>query len=388
MSKSPLAAAPTPPDHGVERRKLAGIVLGLTAVIALMVLAYAGPALNAGPKDLPLAVSGPEPAVGRLISSLDAGSPGAFEVTAFDSAEGVADQIREGKAIGGIAVSESGVALYTAAGAGAPYLALLNGVGAQLEASGHAVTYSELAPTTEDDPAGSGVATLGLPLIFGGMASAAALLLAYRGSVTSRVMAAFTLAVLEGFAAAAILQFVFGSFDGSYWLTAAALSAGIAAISFTVLGLGLLIGYPGIAVGAVLMLFVSNPLSGLASGPAWLPQPWGEIGQYLPVGATASAIRSAAYFDGSGSAHAGLVLAAWALCGLALALAAGRRRGQVFGHLDDGDRQRRDEPAGGAAALHGHRAERAAVAHEGVQVEVRPRAGRPRSRSRRRPGRR
>ena len=318
MPQSPMTTTPISTDHGRRRRQLAGIMLGLSTVIALMVLAFATPALNSGAKDLPLAVSGPEAAVAQLTSTLQTGSPGTFAVTAFDSAQGVADRIREQKAIGGIVVTESGLTIYTAAGAGAPYLALLNGVGAQLATSGQDVTYSDLAPTTEDDPTGASIATLGLPLIFGGMTSAAALLLAYRGSVTSRLVAAFTLAVLEGLLAVAILQFLFGSFDGSYWLTTAALSAGIAAIAFTVLGLGLLIGYPGLAVGAVLMLVVSNPLSGLASGPAWLPQPWGEIGQHLPVGATASAIRSAAYFDGSGSAEAWLVLTTWALCGLAM----------------------------------------------------------------------
>ena len=112
---------------------------------------------------------------------------------------------------------------------------------------------------------------LGLPLVFGGMASAAALLLGHRGSVRSRVTAATAIAVLAGFTVTAILQFGFGSFDGSYWATAAAASAGIAAISLTVLGLGLLLGRHGLGLGAVLMLFVANPLAGLATGPAWLP---------------------------------------------------------------------------------------------------------------------
>jgi hypothetical protein len=75
-----LTTAPTSTDHGGQRRKLAGIVLGLTTVIALMVLAFAAPALNSGAKDLPLAVSGPEPAVARLTSTLETGSPGTFDV--------------------------------------------------------------------------------------------------------------------------------------------------------------------------------------------------------------------------------------------------------------------------------------------------------------------
>jgi hypothetical protein len=319
MSGSSSTTSPTPADPDRRHRRLAVIVLGLTAAIAVMVLAFAAPALNAGAEDLPLAVSGPGPATEQFTATLEAQNPGTFDVTTHDSVDQAEDAIRHQEAIGGVVLSESGMTIQTATGAGAPYASLLRGIGSQLAASDQDVTYSELAPTTEDDPTGLGISALGLPLIFGGMATAAALLLGYRGSVMSRLVAASTLAVLAGLVGAAILQFGFGAFDGSYWFTAAALAAGITAISFTVLGLGLLVGYPGLAAGAVLTLFVSNPLSGLASGPAWLPPPWGEIGQYLPVGAAGSAIRSAVYFDGHGSAGTWLVLAAWAFAGLALA---------------------------------------------------------------------
>lgn len=317
MSASLLTVSPA--DPGGRRRRLAAIVLGLTTAIGVMVLAFAAPALNAGAEDLPLAVSGTAPAVEQFAAALEAQDPDTFEVTVFGSADQAGRAIRDQGAIGGVVLSDSGVTILTAAGAGAPYVSLLKVIGSHLAASDQDVTYSELVPTTADDPTGIGISVLGLPLIFGGMASAAALLLGYRGSLTSRLVAAFTVAVLGGFVAAAILQFGFGAFDGSYWLTAAALSTGITAISLPVLGLGLLVGYPGLATGAVIMLFVANPLSGLASGPSWLPQPWGEIGQFLPVGAAGSAIRSAAYFEGRGSLGAWLVLLIWTLGGLALA---------------------------------------------------------------------
>ena len=102
-------------------------------------------------------------------------------------------------------------------------------------------------------------------------------------------------------------------------------SAGIASISLVVLGLGMLIGPPGIGLGAVLMLFISNPISGLVAGWWFLPQPWGLIGQYLPLGASATALRSAAYFDGAGSGRAWVVMACWMLVGIALAYIGSRR---------------------------------------------------------------
>lgn len=327
MTTTATSPAPdaAPPEGRTSPRSLVGIVLGIPAVIALMLLAFAAPALHSGPKDLPLAVSGPPPVVAQLTGAIQQQAPGAFAVTTYASTDEAATAIRHREAIGGLAATPTGLTIQTAAGAGAPYSALLKGIGVQLSAGGQHVTYAELAPVPSADPAGAGLTTLGLPLIFGGMAAAVALVLAYRGALAVRLVAMFAVAIVGGFGATAILQFGFGAFEGSYLLTASAVAAGIAAISATVLGLGHLLGAAGVGLGAVLMLFVSNPISGLATGPAWLPQPWGDLGQYLPVGAAGTAMRSAAYFDGSGATRAWIVLACWIVGGVLLAAASARR---------------------------------------------------------------
>lgn len=324
------AAADEPTATSVDSsKKLIGLVLGLVVVLTLMLLAFTAPALNSGPEDLPLAVSGPDKGVSQVTGALEKQSPGTFDVTTYHSTEDAEEAIRERDAIGGISVGSSGVTIQTAAGAGASYKQLLTGVGSGLEASGQEVEYSELAATTDEDPSTIAVSTLGMPLVFGGMATAALLLLAYRGTTRARLGGAFALALLGGFTVAAVLQFGFGAFDGPYWQIALAIAAGIVAISSVVLGLGTLLGTPGIGLGAVTMLFIANPLSGLASGPAWLPQPWGEVGQYLPVGAAGSLIRSVAFFDGGGALGHAIILVAWIGMGLVLAALgeARRRRG-------------------------------------------------------------
>lgn len=75
---------------------------------------------------------------------------------------------------------------------------------------------------------------------------------------------------------------------------------------------------PGITVGALNMVFVANPLSAIATGPDWLPQPWGDFGRFLPIGAAGTVIRSAAFCEGAGSGRALLVLGAWIVLGLVL----------------------------------------------------------------------
>ena len=78
-----MATTAHPPTTADSPSKLVAIVLGLTAMVALMLLAFAAPALHSGPEDLPLAVSGPEPATSQVTAALDEQVPGAFDVTTY-----------------------------------------------------------------------------------------------------------------------------------------------------------------------------------------------------------------------------------------------------------------------------------------------------------------
>ena len=96
---------------------------------------------------------------------------------------------------------------------------------------------------------------------------------------------------------------------------------GIAAISLTVLGLNSLLGLAGIGLGAVLMLFVANPLSGLATGAAWLPSPWGTLGQYLPLGPPAPPFAPPRFSTAPPWANPSPFWCGWIVVGLGLAAA-------------------------------------------------------------------
>lgn len=72
-------------------------------------------------------------------------------------------------------------------------------------------------------------------------------------------------------------------------------------------------------------MLLGNPLSGLASGPHWLPGGWATLGQILPPGASGSLLRANAFFDGTGAGAPALVLGCWAVLGLALMVIADRR---------------------------------------------------------------
>ena len=116
----------------------------------------------------------------------------------------------------------------------------------------------------------------------------------------------------------AILQFWLGSLDGDYWTTSAVVALAIAATATVILALERLLGMAGLAIGAALMMLLGNPLSGVATAPQMLPSGWGTLGQLLPPGAAATALRSVAFFDGAGATGALVVLGCWLLAGLVL----------------------------------------------------------------------
>lgn len=131
---------------------------------------------------------------------------------------------------------------------------------------------------------------------------------------------------IAGTTVAALLQYVFGSIDSNFWGVAAGLTLGIAAAGLFMLGLGSMFGKVRLAVGAALALLLGNPLSGLTSAPEMLPAGWGQLGQLLPQGATATLLRSTAYFGGAGADLAIIVLSCWALAGVTLVIITALRR--------------------------------------------------------------
>lgn len=328
MSTATNATITTPtttPSSATRHRTLA-VILGAPTVILTLLVVMVAPILNSGPSALPIAVAGPPPAMSTLTETLGNKMPDAFAFSTHDSPAAATESVRDRESVGAIIASPNGITVIKASGAGAPYGQLLDGLATQLRTSGQQVTMTDVAPLPPEDPAGMSVTALALPLTIGALLPGILLTLLVRGNPLRHIAIIGGIATLAGFGAAAILQFGFGALAGNYWLTGLAIGAGILAGSSLTVGLGAVLGQAGLSLGSILMLFVANPLSGMATGPQWLPTPWGAFGQFLPVGAAGTAIRSAAYFDGAGATWAWVVLASWALCGLALAAFATRNQ--------------------------------------------------------------
>ncbi|NOQ59666.1 ABC transporter permease [Mycolicibacterium fortuitum] len=327
---SPQAATPhhaAPVHEPPAALRAAGIVVALTAAIAIVAIAFALPASRSKPHDVPVGVAGPQAATSQIAERLEQQAPGAFSVTYYPGENALREAILHRNVYGGIAFGPQGPTLLTATGGSPAVAQLLTQIGNGIAAhSGVPLHTEDLAPPTTQDPRGTGLAASALPITLAGILPAAALVLALRREVWTRLTAAIAFSALAGITVAALLRYVFGSIDSNLWGVAAGLTLGIAAAGLLMLGLGSLFGKVGLAVGAALALLLGNPLSGLTAAPEMLPAGWGQLGQLLPQGATATLLRSTAYFNGAGADTAIIVLSCWVIVGLALVIMAALRR--------------------------------------------------------------
>jgi hypothetical protein len=174
-----------------------------------------------------------------------------------------------------------------------------------------------VAPLPAADPHGAVFALATVPLVIGGILTGAVLALGMPDR-RRRAVAVVAVAVLAGAATTAVLGPWLGALAGTWIAEAAVVALGITAVAAALLGLHRVAGLPGLGLGAATMLLLGVPLSGAMSAPELLPAGWSTLGQLLPPGAAASALRSTAYFDGSGSAGPLVVLGCWAVAGLLL----------------------------------------------------------------------
>jgi hypothetical protein len=292
-----------------------GAVLGLTALLSVLLTAFAWPAANSAPHEVPLAVVAPAPVAAQVEQGLPEGvGPDAFDVTRLpDRAAGVA-AIEERDVYGALVLGPQGVQMLTASAASPAVAQILGQVATRLPVDPAAgpPQVIDVVPLPADDPRGAG-----LPLVIGGIAAAAVLTLRVRGT-GRRLAGALGLAVAAGLAMTAILQFWLGSLAGDYWANSAVVALAVAATATVILGMERLFGLVGLGLGVVLMLLLGNPLSGIASAPELLPSGWGAFGQLLPPGAAGTALRSVAFFDGAEASASLVVLACWLVAGLAL----------------------------------------------------------------------
>ena len=331
--------------------RIVALSVGAVALLSLLLTAFAWPATHIEPRDVPVAVAGPEAAVQQVETRLQQERPGAIDVVAVADQRAARDAIADREVYGAVVLDPSGPPTVLTASVGSPLVAQILGqvasgfAAGQGDADGQGAAQAatarveDVAPLPSTDPRGAGLAAGALPLALGGVAVAGLFFGLVRGAVR-RIVGVLLVSVLAGPVLVGILHEWLGALTGDFWLESGVVALGIGATALGVLGLAAMLGPAGMGLGAATIVLLGNPLSAATSAPELLPEGWGDLGQALPPGAVVNALRSVSGFDGAGIAEPLAVLATWAVGGALLVL---------FGGAFDARRARRSrqdaEPA-------------------------------------------
>lgn len=325
------------------------LTIGLTAVLGIMMTAFSLPAVNSGINKVPIGIVATNDEVyQKLAKPL---KEKGFKVTEYTSAKQVKQSINQREIYGALSVDAAGnLTVYEATAASAAVAQTLTQLGNSIVSQQKVVgtkQINQLIVQTTDvntikalnqkatqlnaktakiieikafpkkDPKGTGLAAGALPIALGGWIGAVAIANMVKGK-KEKFWAVISFAIIGGLGLVGVIQYGIGTFDGNYFLTSLGAMLGIAATGFFVLGILEVIGTPGLAIAAILLILLGNPLSGLSSAPEMLPAGWGAFGQLLPPGATGTLLRNITFFDGNAIAQPLTVLIIYVLVGMLL----------------------------------------------------------------------
>lgn len=311
--------------------RVAAVAAALATVVTVVMLAFLWPSVTAEPRDLPVAVAGPEPAVEPFAQALAAQAPGVFDVTTATDRAAAVDLVETRQVYGAVVLAPVPEVLTSSAASplvAQQLAALAPELGAQVgRQTGTPVTVAvtDVVPLGAGDPRGVVLGAVTFPLVLGGMAGGIGIALVVVGA-WRRLGALLGYAAAAGLVVTTVLHTWWAVLGGSFLVSTAIVGLTVLGIAGVVVGCVALLGRRGLPLGPVLFLLVANPIAAAAMPWQMLPEPWGAIGQWLPPGAAASLLRAESYFPRAGTSDLWLALAAWAALGLVLLL---------VGHLRD-----------------------------------------------------
>ena len=328
-------------------------------IVSLVILAFTWPTKTMEAKNLPVSIAGPEVTVSQFEQSLKDRGIETFELKQATSREDAENQIKQRETYGAIVFTEGAAPeVLTAPAANAAATQMLNGVATQLnaqiqhqalaaktqaltqaieaggeqgaqaaaqleqlkaqaeQASAMAVKTTAVVPLNESDSSGSGIAVAAFPLVIGGILGGSFSALRVNGT-WRRFVTATLYAVIGGALTALILNVWFGLIPGDFATLWAAFSATYLATASFIVGVSALSSpLAGLGLGAVITMFIGNPISGASMPSVFLPGAWGAIGQMMVPGASSTLLRSIAYFPEVATSGQWLVLGSWIAFGL------------------------------------------------------------------------
>jgi hypothetical protein len=323
----------------VPLRALIRLAAALVAVTFLFVAIYAFTQHAPEAHGLRIAFVGSPAAQLHSQMGMNAVAPGAFDLRAYPNAASARRAVLERKVYGAYVQGNGKTSLLLTAGAA--------GTSAQ-QAIEHAFTamvahapvgmgrvrlvMKDLKPLPANDSRGLSSSALQFGLLLPSFVFGILLFVFGHGAALVHRLLAIGLFVLASALVAALtIGPLIGALSGHFWAIFAIGALFAAAAALTTYGLEAVLGFAGTGLAAFTLILMGNATAGGGSNQEFLPDVFRQLGQALPNGATVRFVRNTVYFDGNHTQLALLVVAFWALGGLALVLIADPLRAWLKG---------------------------------------------------------
>jgi hypothetical protein len=303
-------------------------VLGFALILMLaFAFFYVGAFHDPTPHKVPIAVVGP-PAVAAQLNRLP-GTP--LDARQAESRRDALAQIDDRKVYGAYEAAANRLFVASAANR-ATAIALERTF--QLAAAargGPAVRVTDVKPLPPKDPNGTAAFYAVIAWVFGGYIGSTLVGLigsprdSSRTRAGERIGALALFSVVAGILSVLLLRVSFGVFTSHVVALSAVAVLTIFASGAATAGIQAAAGPAGTGLVILLFVILGNSASGGPFARPLLPGLWRTIGGILPPGASVDLARATLFFDGHRILGPIVVLVAWAVAGVLLALALGGR---------------------------------------------------------------
>lgn len=307
------------------------LVLGVLAVQIAFIASYVGAFHDPTPHSVAIGVVAPGGQAAALAQRLDAldGSP--LDAEALDD-EGTARQrLREGSLAAALVANPSGSedTLLVATAGGASLATAVEQVLGKVEAAqGRTLATSDVVPLESGDARGLTGFYLVIGWLVGGYLVASLLGVAKGARPANlhraviRLGAMLPYAAVSGLTGALVVDQGLGALTGHFWALTGVGTLLVLSSATVTMALQVLFGTVGIGLTVLLFVVLGNPSAGGAYQTQLLPSLWRTVGEALPNGAGTTALRRIVYFGSHDVAGHVWLIAAYAVAGAVVALAA------------------------------------------------------------------
>ena len=296
---------------------LAGLVL-LVTLIGLIASALHDPR----PHDVPVGLVGPAAVTEQLTSRFDQAAPGAFKFTTYDSEDAARRALDSRDVDGVLVVGAGGARLIVAGAAGDAVTGVITGaLGNVFRAQGQQLAVETVHPFAAGDAHGLILFFLVVAVIVSTVVAQAVILArAATMGVWLRLAVLVVYAALAGLVGTATTAVIVGGWGDRFWDVAGLTALVALAVGAPIAAGARLLGAPGFALMALVMVLFDLVSSGGPVGTALLPDFYRAVGPWMPASLGYSALRGDLYFSSAGVAVPVTLLAAWSAAGILLVL--------------------------------------------------------------------